>query len=888
MSRHGKLTLWFLLLVIVLTGAVLIPRAARQIDDPTPTASDTPRTVALYELVELSFDVPGLFENPYDPNEADVYAVFNPPQGSAMIVPAFFMRPYEQTCTAEDCTAEELEPAGPPEWRVRFVPSQVGQWTYRIEHLTGEDAVILDQGAFDVEPSDNPGYIRVGSNPRYFAFDNGSPYFPVGENLAWSWGDIGGIFAYERWLDQLSAAGVNYARLNIDVPWFIGLDWPGPAGDYDEAQAAAWRLDTILQMAEARGIYIQIILLWSQAYVTDVPVAPGASPRPNLEIDWDDNPYNTAHGGPLSGPSAIFFDANARDLLYQRLRYIVARWGYSPNIAAWEIVDEIDNMVGYTPVRAAPWLRGIVTYLRQIDPYRHLITAGARQPEIATWELAPLDFVQVQYYPSGPTADTADHISAALNTLSRAMAHTSGPVLLNEFSLNRWFDPVEDDPTGVHIRNITWAAALSGAAGGAMPWWWDSYIDQENLYNIFTPLALFSQGIPWNSPDLHPISVGLSAENAVVYEPLRINDFNRELLSTSPPDTIYRLTADGSVPPTSELSAYLYGEANIERSIPQTFIVSPPTDTELRIGIASVSSLAPAVLTIELDGIEAARVDFSAGSQNILVTIPISAGEHILVLDNLGQDWLQLDYIELAHYRAPVRVLAMADRKLGAAIAWIQHRDYTWQLVAEDGQLDPLDFGLRIPAMPPGVYRVTFWDTTTGSVIGEDNITLDEESGGILPINLLPITSQLAVRAFRIAGPETAATLPVTEVITRTPQVSMTPTPTETVTPTETRTPTITPTPTDTNTSTATLTPTDSPTPTDTNIPTDTPLPSDTPTDTPTITPTPSSTNTPTITRTPSTTRTPTQTPGPTNTRTPTATISPSATSSPEATGQIP
>jgi len=78
---------------------------------------------------------------------------------------------------------------------------------------------------------------------------------------------------------------------------------------------------------------------------------------------------------------------------------------------------------------------------------------------------------------------------------------------------------------------------------------------------------------------------------------------------------------------------------------------------------------------------------------------------------------LELDYIEVAAYRTPVRALALVDRGTGTFLAWIHHRDYTWDVVAAGGQLEPLNFSLQVPTMPPGVYRVSFWDTLSGAVL---------------------------------------------------------------------------------------------------------------------------------------------------------------------------
>ncbi len=870
-SEHTRWSLILAVGLLLLGAVIVVPMATAQQQTPSPTPSpaptDIPETIPRYSLLEFTVGVPGTYENPYDPAQIDVQATFRSPKGETIPVPAFYLRPYALNCLEDECDTTTLAPSGAPEWRVRFTPTQIGRWTFEVEARTASGATPLRAGEFRVIESDAAGFVHTGSNPRYFAFDDGTAYFPVGENLAWALDNQGGLDAYTRWLDELSAAGANYARLNLDVPWFISLDSPGPPGDYDAAQAAAWRMDTILELAAQRDIYLELVLIWHQGFTTE-PL-PSGTARPDASISWANNPYNAANGGALSGPSALFFDATARDLLRQRLRYIVARWGYSPNVFAWEVSDALDAISGYSASRAQPWLQDMTGYLRQIDPYRHLITTGLRQPDLALWQLPGIDFAAVQFYQQRPDVDTDDIVTESLGVLRDVVGGLNKPALLTEFSLNPSYAPIDDDPGGVHLKNMLWSAALSGSAGGGVTWWWDSYVDAENLYEDFRPLAQFSHGIPWGSPDLQPVEVGLAADTPVTYSALRIDDFNHDPGSESPPNTIYRVTADGPVPATGQMSSFLYGRATPERSRPQTFTITPPVDTELRLHVSSVSPDAPAMLTLAVDGFEVARVDFSPASADILVTVPLSAGEHTVVLDNLGDDWLELGYIEIAEYRAPVRTLALADRTLGIAVAWAQHRGYTWQNVGQDQVLEPLSFRLAVPAMPPGLYRVTYWDTATGAVIGEESVTLPEGTDGTLMINLLPITSQLAVRAIRVAGPEENAPARTPQIATRTPEVSLTPSPTETATPTTTLTPSITPTSTDTDTPTNTPEPTD--TATNTATPSDTPSPTVTdspePTNTPSVTPSPANTDTPaptstaTLTRTPIPTRTPSSVP---------------------------
>jgi hypothetical protein len=183
-----------------------------------------------------------------------------------------------------------------------------------------------------------------------------------------------------------------------------------------------------------------------------------------------------------------------------------------------------------------------------------------------------------------------------------------------------------------------------------MPWWWDTYLDPNDLYSIYTPLALYTQGIPWNNLNLQPIQPGLVANTPIDYEPLRINAFNRQSRSNSPPDTIYQITADGASPPISLMSSYLYGrEFNAENSRPQTMIISPPVDTTMIVNIQNVSFAADAQLTITVDGVTFINLNLAAGTEQTSLTIPLTAGQHTVVFDNLGEDWLQIGYIEITH-----------------------------------------------------------------------------------------------------------------------------------------------------------------------------------------------------------------------------------------------
>src|SRR5260221_1052623 len=515
---------------------------------PVPTQASEGGSIPQYGLFETTLPIITSVSNTSDPSQINVTVQFTAPDGVEVNVPAFWMQPYKQTC-AQDCAVELLQPGGDSGWRVRFNPDKVGAWSYSVQQQDSAGSRAITRGTFNVTRSKRPGFIRVGKNRRYFGYDNGAPYFPVGTNLGWSWSGANGTLGYQNWLKKLHDVGANYARLYIDVPWFIGLDWRAPAGNYLYAQEDAWRLDTILQTAEEQGIALEIVLVWSQGYTSygGLPVIPPTTPgRPDISADWSKNPYNAAQGGPLAGPAQFFGTDPGLELFKRRLRYVIARWGYSTDIFAWDMIDQLDRVSVTNPDQAANWLRDSVNYLRTNDPYKHLITAGLRDSsKSALLDRAVLDFNQVRFYQRRPIETATDQVIGTLNALGPLLGHGDRPVMLSEFSLNPWFEPTQDDPTGIHVRETMWATALSGAAGGGASWWWDTYLFPQNLTTIFGPLAAFSQGIPWNSSTLLPVSVSLLGDASVAYAPIKLSGYNGTYGGPKAPDVTFRFTSDG-------------------------------------------------------------------------------------------------------------------------------------------------------------------------------------------------------------------------------------------------------------------------------------------------------------------------------------------------------
>ncbi|NDJ62877.1 MAG: DUF5060 domain-containing protein [Chloroflexi bacterium] len=758
----------------------------------------------VFAPLTLPIDIdPARYSNPFDPADIELRAIFNAPGGDQRVIPGFWMQPHEDVCPPP-CTAEDLRPVGPPMWQVRFAPDAVGTWTYALQVLDDGQVVQAESGQIDVIPSGRPGFIDVSPNQRYFQYDNGRSYFPIGHNLKWSWEGAGGLHAYREWLQALAAAGGNYARLYIDVPWFIGLEWQGEAGDYRESQAEAARMDAILEAAAEHGIALQVVLLWHQAAgtYTDPPlVIPDNLLSPAANIDWSDHAYSVLNGGPLSGPGAFFYSERVRELFQRRLRYIVARWGYSPQIFAWEIVDEIDSTANYAPELMDSWVQSMAEYLREIDQDRHLITSGSRafSPSAAANPL--LDFTQARFYQQLPLEAAVDQVAGVLDPLRRSAQVNPSPSLLTGFSLNPWYAPTAADPDGIHLQTTLWAAALSGSAGSGMSEWGDTYIVPQGLQRHYTALAAFSAGIDWANLNLQPAEAGLYTTNANLYDALRFDGFNRRLFEPSAERATQLIAQDGVRPGVEQVSAYLYGTLyNSQRRQPQRYRVTAPRDTYFEVGISTVSERAMARLFVQVDGQRSAEMIVRPGGGDVALRVPLLAGEHDILLDNTGDDWLEIDYVEVEHLVMPVRVLTLRDSEAGVAAAWLLHRDYTWGNVNAGIVPTPLTFRYRLDRMPSGRYTVEIWQPLTGEVIGEALHRVGAD--GVLRVELPPLADQLALRIMRMAevpALPAATSEPVSPTATAQPVIIPVAPPPATMSPT--------PTPPPTRTSTLTLEP---------------------------------------------------------------------------------
>lgn len=470
-----------------LVAVLLLTAVFASAADTLPKVRLLTPSVRQYEKVEFALTPDSAPANPFDPTQAALDAVITTPSGKRVTVPGFWFQDYARSIRNPEATGldriEVLESRGTPEWRVRFSSGETG--AHRIVLALAEGGKIRrsEPLAFEVAPGPRPGFIRVSPRNRSYLEDGaGRVFFPIGENLC-MYQRREGTYYFDRLLARLVAAGGNYVRIwqEYYVPRDKDVSGPGD-GDFTgfplETQLTglgrydlepAWRLDYVSELCERLDVHWQLtfeMVVWWERKLHR----------------WKHNPYNAENGGPCVNPEDYLTNAKARELVKRRLRYSVARWGWTAHLAAWELWNEIDNMDNFTSEASASWHREMGAYLRKIDPSGRLITTSWR--DRATFALPEIDIVQGHSYWE-PQFDAAEY---SLQDTEHLMRGFGKPFFFGEQGIE---GPVSVDPEGKHFHDCAWATALSGAAGTGMYWWWHNYVEPYNLYRHYTPLARF-------------------------------------------------------------------------------------------------------------------------------------------------------------------------------------------------------------------------------------------------------------------------------------------------------------------------------------------------------------------------------------------------------------
>ena len=417
-----------------------------QITSVTPSASKVKQYDAIFFEVALA----GEWENPYLQEEAALDMVLTAPSGKELVLPCFYK--------SGDCAASV--------WEARFTPQEKGKYTYFFRY--SEDGKVASESApatFKSRRSRLQGILHVRDNWT-LVYDNGKPFRGVGINLCWEsrteddskfFSDLHeqhDRFNFDAMLPDFAKNGGNFTRMWI-CDWNFPIDRQNGFNNhrYTETteymnESACARLDHVLTLCE--DLDIKVMLCMGQGNV-----------KPHRE----------------------FFNCPCAKTRYRNyLRYIVARWGYSPAIAMWEFFNEIDNVQHNAPEGVIPaadivaWHDEMSTYLAGLDPFQHIRTTSISHRDLdGLNDLANLDINQKHIY-------NATHVVP--ETIDAYSAKHNKPYIVGEVGYEwDWSKNFDDFADGMEMdfRRAFWYGLFSQTSLTPMTWWWEWFDEHKTI-----------------------------------------------------------------------------------------------------------------------------------------------------------------------------------------------------------------------------------------------------------------------------------------------------------------------------------------------------------------------------------------------------------------------
>lgn len=711
-------------------------------------------TVPRFEKFELSIDLSASYDNPFDPAQVDLNAEFVAPSGKTAAVAGFFYQGYRNRVESNEKARPLLDAVGSPCWKVRFAPAELGRYRYsltlRNRFRGADEQVRWGPAEFQCVGSGNRGFLRVSPvSRRYFQFDDGSPFFAVGQNLQNDWPQ----YIHSR---LLADAGCNAARVWTfchwtwlewtsmpEFPWAKEGDWlRSYAGSGRYNQRIAWIADHHLDQWARDGLRVMLCI--------GNGVSPGEMHKSGEDrYDfWESNPYNVANGGCVEEPKQFWTDPQARKLYQQKLRYLVARYGYSTGIWAWEFWNELSEA---TP-EIVDWHKEMARYVRSIDPNRHLITTSTWQGEparfAAVWDLEEMDFTQSHVY--APVSELRDRVEAHRARWQKPHLVGEGGGPAAAIGADNPQSPCPVDPDGIEFHNSLWGAAMAGAAGTTLPWHWRARIEPRNLFFHYHAIARFVEDVPWVGSEFRPFQLKAvpftSPHDAPRFTPVMIVPLASGWGGKTGRSR-FVIGPDGSVAHCDQFAKQLFGSGRKDWRNPPTFEANFPSPGRFAVHIAETSH---GILEVSLDGQRVLR-DASLNvarkeiQKDFVVDVP--AGRHEIKLDNAGGDWINLGYLLVSNFRdtsqhSDLDVWGLRSDDL--MLLWVHNRLSQWAFRAAGYAAEPADpAGVTIDGLRDGPYAIEWWDTSKGEVTRrEERLCL----AGRLFLGLPPVDSDLACK----------------------------------------------------------------------------------------------------------------------------------------------
>jgi hypothetical protein len=453
--------------LIILATALLLLLPASCKKDPDIQVQQLTDKVNLYERADFQIVVADTFSHPFDSRRVALNMILESPSGQSLFLPAYYETQSESVSV----------------WKARFAPRETGVFSYYFELIREGDALLKSKkGTFAVTSSDKDGFLHA-DGLWALRFDSGKPFRGIGENVGWearSWEDP--KWTYEYLLRSLAENRANFFRAWM-CPWNFPVAWPEVSSTdrYTSSEqyfnpSGSKRLDEVVEMLDSLGLYMMLALNHHGGLIE------GGG--------WELNRYNRVNGGPAATPAEFFTSEEARRMFRDQLRYLVARWGYSTHIGAWEFFNEVDNAVyeGQDSIliphlAVTEWHREMAASLKSIDPYGHIVTTSVSHREIeGLYALEELDLNQMHIYKR-----TRQIPVGILRYTEKYGKPFSWGEFGYEWDWNKDFSTFAEEMDHDY-RTGLWYGLFHPTPILPMSWWWE-FFDARNMTPYFRAVA---------------------------------------------------------------------------------------------------------------------------------------------------------------------------------------------------------------------------------------------------------------------------------------------------------------------------------------------------------------------------------------------------------------
>lgn len=408
-----------------------------------------------YQKAEWNIRLTADWVNPYLQEDISLDMLLTSSSGKKIVLPCYY---------------ESGESGKESLWKARFAPQERGIYTYVFQLCkAGRVAYVSKLASFVSNISQKQGFLHVKNN-WVLQFDDGKFFRGIGEDICWESraNDDSKFFKelhqnpkynYDYMLSSLAKHGGNFYRTWI-CPWNLPIDWKSGfnSNRYSNSDnyynpSAVEKLDSLVTLSDSLGLYMMLTL------------GQGA--------------YEVSNGGFATSVADFFVNPQSKVQYKNRLRYIVARWGYSSSVGAWEFFNEVDNVqfsnskAPISAVSIVQWHDEMSTYLKSIDIYGHIVTTSISHRDLKGLNsLANIDINQKHIYKN-------NFIIPA--TIVKYEEDYKKPYVIGEYgyeydwqkNFNLFAKEMDSD-----FKRGLWYGLFSSTPILPMSWWWEFFDDR--------------------------------------------------------------------------------------------------------------------------------------------------------------------------------------------------------------------------------------------------------------------------------------------------------------------------------------------------------------------------------------------------------------------------